>query len=66
VAEAIDDLDPVEAGMASERAEVTVFGNDRTESLASHANAMISMGAPLAAAIILSVTVVSLLIVLLT
>ncbi|UPV99007.1 DUF2070 family protein [Halorussus gelatinilyticus] len=62
VAEATDDLEPVEAGMASERAEVTVFGNDRTETLASHANAVISMGAALAATVVLAAMAVSLLI----
>ncbi|WP_135851982.1 DUF2070 family protein [Halorussus salinus] len=62
VAEADDDLEPVEAGMASERAEVTVFGNDRTETLASHANAVISMGAALAATVIMAAMAVSLLI----
>ena len=56
---AVSDLEPVEAGMASERAEVTVFGNDRTETLASHANAMISMGGALAAVFILGVFAVS-------
>jgi putative membrane protein len=45
--------------MASEHAEVTVFGNDRTETLASHANAMISMGSALAAAVILAVLTIS-------
>jgi putative membrane protein len=62
VAEAEDDLEPVEAGMASERAEVTVFGNDRTETLASHANAVMSMGAALAATVIMAAMAVSLLI----
>ena len=47
VDDAVDDLDPVEAGMATERAEVTVFGTDRTESLAATANAMVSMGGAL-------------------
>lgn len=47
---AIEDLEPVEAGMASESAEVTVFGNDRTEALAAHANSMVAMGAGLAVA----------------
>lgn len=60
--EAIDDLEPVEAGMGTERATVTVFGNDRTETLASHANAMTSMGGALAAAFILAITAVSVLI----
>jgi putative membrane protein len=60
--EAVDDLEPVEAGMATERATVTVFGNDRTETLASHANAMTSMGSALAAAFLLAVTAVSVLI----
>jgi putative membrane protein len=60
--EASDDLEPVEAGMGTERATVTVFGNDRTETLASHANAMTSMGGALAAAFILAVTAVSVLI----
>jgi len=48
VGEAVDDLEPVEAGMVTERAEVTVFGNDRTETLASHANAMVPMATGLA------------------
>jgi putative membrane protein len=63
---AVADLEPVEAGMASERATVTVFGNDRTETLASTANAMVSMGGALAAAFILVVMTVSVLIFLLT
>ncbi|WP_254537181.1 DUF2070 family protein [Halomarina litorea] len=58
---ALADLEPVEAGMATERASVTVFGNDRTETLASHANAMIAMGGALAAAFILGVTAVTVL-----
>ena len=62
VSEAIDDLELVEAGMASEQAEVTVFGNDRTETLASTANAMVSLGGALAAAFILAVMAVSVLI----
>ncbi|PSQ21490.1 DUF2070 domain-containing protein [Halobacteriales archaeon QS_9_67_17] len=66
VDEAVADLEPVEAGMATERAEVTVFGNDRTESLASHANAMVQMGGALAAACIIAVTAVSVLLFFLT
>jgi Predicted membrane protein len=62
VADAIADLEPAEAGMASERAEVTVFGNDRTEMLASTANAMVSMGGALAAAFVLASMAVSVLI----
>jgi putative membrane protein len=62
VERAIADLEPVEAGMASETAEVTVFGNDRTETLASTANAMVSMGGALAAAFIFAVMAVSVLI----
>ena len=58
---ATDDLEPVEAGMATERAEVTVFGNDRTESLAATANAMVGMGGVLLAAIVGAATAVSLL-----
>ncbi|MFB6228546.1 MAG: DUF2070 family protein [Halobacteriales archaeon] len=53
------DYEPVSAGLATEHAEVTVFGNDRTETLASHANAAISMGAPLAGAVVLAVMAVS-------
>ncbi|WP_436926591.1 DUF2070 family protein [Halosimplex amylolyticum] len=56
------DLEPVEAGMETETAEVTVFGNDRTEMLASTANAAVSMGAPLAGAIITAALAVSALI----
>jgi putative membrane protein len=59
---AIEDVEPVEAGMASEKAEVTVFGNDRTETLASHANAMVPMATALAAAFIFAVLSVSILI----
>ncbi|NIB98621.1 DUF2070 family protein [Halobacterium sp. R2-5] len=64
--EAVDDLDPVEAGMASERAEVTVFGNDRTETLASHANAVIAMGGVVAALAVLATVTISVLIFFLT
>ena len=53
VAEARADAEPVTAGMATERARVTVFGNDRTETLASHANAVVSIGGALAAAVTL-------------
>ncbi|WP_458184962.1 DUF2070 family protein [Haladaptatus sp. NG-WS-4] len=62
IAEATDDLEPIEAGMESEHAEVTVFGNDRTETLASHANAVIAMGGALAGAVILAVMAISVLI----
>ncbi|SFR36937.1 DUF2070 family protein [Halogeometricum limi] len=60
--EAVSDLEPVEAGMAVERAEVTVFGNDRTETLASHANAVVAMGGAFAVSIILVAMTVSILI----
>jgi len=66
VAAAVEDLEPVEAGMATERAEVTVFGNDRTETLASHANAMLSMGAPMAGAAIVVAVALSVLLFFLT
>ena len=66
MAAAIEDLEPVEGGMAVERAEVTVFGNDRTETLASQANAVISMGGALAAAIMIATMAVSLLVFILT
>ncbi|MFB6088105.1 MAG: DUF2070 family protein [Haloarculaceae archaeon] len=59
---ALADREPVSAGMATERAEVTVFGNDRTETLASHANAVVSMGGALAAAVILAAVAVSVLV----
>ncbi|EMA55435.1 MULTISPECIES: DUF2070 family protein [Halococcus] len=61
VGDALDDREPVAAGMATERARVTVFGNDRTEALASHANAMIGMGGALAAALVLALMAVSVL-----
>jgi putative membrane protein len=60
------DLEPVEAGMATERAEVTVFGNDRTETLASHANAVITMGGAVAALSVLFTVAVSVLVFFLT
>ncbi|MFB6154921.1 MAG: DUF2070 family protein [Haloferacaceae archaeon] len=62
VADAIDDREPVVAGLASARADVTVFGNDRTETLASHANAAVSMGGALAGAVVLATMAVSVLI----
>jgi putative membrane protein len=52
--------------MATERAEVTVFGNDRTETLASHANAVVSMGGALAGAVIVAAMAISLVIFFLT
>ena len=61
VDEAREDLEPVEAGMATERAEVTVFGNDRTETLASHANAVVSLGGAYALAVSLAVIAISVL-----
>ncbi|MFB6102471.1 MAG: DUF2070 family protein [Haloplanus sp.] len=66
VDEAVDDLEPVSAGLATERATVTVFGNDRTETLASHANAVVAMGGALAGAVILAAMAVSVLIFFLT
>ncbi|UWG47192.1 putative membrane associated lipid hydrolase, neutral ceramidase superfamily [Halanaeroarchaeum sp. HSR-CO] len=66
VAEALEDVEPVEAGMATERAEVTVFGNDRTETLASQANAVISMAGWLGAAVIVATGAISLLVFLVT
>jgi len=63
---ALEDLEPVEAGMASEQTRVTVFGTDRTETLASTANAVVSMGGALAAVIILVAMAVSVLIFFLT
>lgn len=62
VEEATADLEPVRAGMATEHAEVTVFGNDRTETLASHANAVISMGGALAGAVIIATVAISVLV----
>ena len=58
-ADAVDDLGPAEVGMATEHAEVTVFGNDRTETLASHANAAVQMGGALAASVVLASLAVS-------
>ena len=62
VGEARDDCEPVSAGMAVEETTVTIFGNDRTETLASHANVAVSMGGAFAAAVILSAMAVSVLI----
>jgi len=66
VGEAIDDLESVEAGMATEQAQVTVFGNDRTEMLASTANAVVSLGGALAALFVLAVLGISALVFFLT
>jgi putative membrane protein len=62
VDEARADREPVEAGAATERATVTVFGNDRTETLASHANAVVAMGGAFAVSVILAAVAVSILI----
>ncbi|MFB6173168.1 MAG: DUF2070 family protein [Halobacteriales archaeon] len=66
VAAAREDYEPVAAGMATERTAVTVFGNDRTETLASHANAVISMGGALAGALVVAAMAISVLIFFLT
>jgi putative membrane protein len=50
--------------MVTNRAEVTVFGNDRTDSLASYANAMIQMGGALAVASVPAVSAISVLLIL--
>jgi putative membrane protein len=61
IKEAKEDCEPISAGMASRRTTVTVFGNDMTETLASHANAMISMGGALAAAMVIATISISIL-----
>ena len=66
LAEARADREPVEAGAATERATVTVFGNDRTEALASHANAVVAMGGAFAVSVVLAAVAVSILIFLFT
>ncbi len=66
VEDATADLEPVEAGMATERVEVTVFGNDRTEALASTANAMVAIGGALLVAVIGAAMAISLLLLVLT
>jgi putative membrane protein len=62
VERAREDLEPVEAGMATERTRVTVFGNDRTETLASHANAVVALGGAFLAAVVVSAVALSVLI----
>jgi putative membrane protein len=64
-AEAVTDLEPVEAGIGVEHAEVTVFGNDRTETLASTANAMIQMGGAVLLVVVAAAMAVSVLVFLL-
>ncbi|MES3517520.1 MAG: DUF2070 family protein [Natronomonas sp.] len=59
---AIEDVECVEAGIATRQTEVTVFGNDRTETLASTANAMIGMGGAFAVVVVGAAVVVSLLV----
>jgi len=66
VEEAVADVEPVTAGMAVERAEVTVFGNDRTETLASQANVAVSMGGAFAVAVTLVAMALSVLVFLFT
>ncbi|QLC33730.1 DUF2070 family protein [Halarchaeum sp. CBA1220] len=64
--DAAADREPVEAGVATEHAEVTVFGNDRTETLASHANAVIALGSVLGAVVVAVTVLISALIFFLT
>ncbi|OYR54412.1 DUF2070 family protein [Halorubrum halodurans] len=64
--DAREDLEPVAVGGGTEHATVTVFGNDRTETLATQANAAISLGAALAAAVTLFAMSVSVLLFFLT
>ena len=63
--EAEADLEPVEAGIATERTEVTVFGTDRTETLAATANAMVQIGGALLLIVAAAAMAVSVLIFLL-
>ncbi|WP_435335442.1 DUF2070 family protein [Haloarchaeobius sp. TZWWS8] len=63
---ALADREPVAVGMNSAHARVTVFGNDRTETLASHANAMVSMGGALAVLLAMAAMGLSLLVFLLS
>lgn len=56
------DAEAVAAGMASERVEVTVFGNDRTETLASHTNAALSIGGALVGALLVALVSISIVI----
>ena len=64
-ADATADLEPVVAGVGSTEAETTVFGTDRTETLASTANAMVQLGGVLLLVVVGAVLTVSLLVVLL-
>ncbi|MFB6120394.1 MAG: DUF2070 family protein [Halobacteriaceae archaeon] len=66
VSDARADCEPVAAGMATERATVTVFGNDRTETLASHANTVVAMGGALVGSVVVAAMALSLLLFLLT
>ncbi len=59
--EARADLEPVAVGGGTEHARVVVFGNDRTETLATQANTALSLGGALAAAVTLLAMAVSLL-----
>ncbi len=66
VGRAEGDLEPIEAGMATERVEVTVFGTDRTESLAATANAMVQIGGVLLLTVVVAAVTASVLLFLLT
>jgi putative membrane protein len=59
IVEARRDYETVTGGMAVERVSVTVFGNDRTETLASHANAVVSIGGAFAVTVALAAIAVS-------
>jgi putative membrane protein len=59
--DARDDVEPVAVSGGTDRATVTIFGNDRTETLATQANAALSLGAALAAAVTLFAMAVSVL-----
>lgn len=61
VDDALDDLEPVEVGTATECAEVTVFGAGRTETFASHGVGVLMFAAAFAACVGTAVTLLSLL-----
>ncbi|AWB26938.1 DUF2070 family protein [Halococcoides cellulosivorans] len=59
VSEALADCEPVEAGMASDRVRVGVFGNDRTEALATMGTAVVPFGIALASTFVALLAIVT-------
>jgi putative membrane protein len=62
VDDALADLEPVEAGTATEYAEVTIFGSGRTETFSSHGTLITSLGTSFIVVVVIAVVVTTVMI----